>query len=241
MNKLDEISELQYMIDESKNIVALTGAGVSTASGIKDFRGENGLSKDSNIPMEILLSHDYFCNNIEEFYNFYKKNFSLKNIKPNYVHFFLKKLEDSGKLKAIITQNIDGLHSLAGNKNVYELHGTTYKNHCVDCLKEYDYKYVFESSGVPRCTCGGIIKPDVVLYGEALPEMDLKKSIEVISKADMLLVLGSSLVVYPAAGLIDYFRGRYLVIINKDRTSYDRFANLVINDDLVKVIKRIKL
>ena len=143
MKKLDNVKKIQKMIDEAKNIVVLTGAGVSTASGIKDFRGAYGLSKESDIPMEVLLSHDYFYNDTDDFYKFYRKNFSIKNVKPNYVHMFLKKLEDIGKLKAIVTQNIDGLHSLAGSKNVYELHGTTYKNHCVDCLKEYDYKYVF--------------------------------------------------------------------------------------------------
>ena len=237
--KMKDIDKLKRLIDESKNIVVITGAGVSTDSGIKDFRGKNGLSKDSTIPIEILLSSNYFYNHTEEFYDFYKKAFDATSVEPNITHKYLKKLEDIGKIKGIITQNIDGLHSKAGSKNVYELHGTVFSNHCIKCNKKYDSDYVFKSDGVPKCSCGGLIKPDVVLYGEALPEDALKESIHKVMKADMLLVLGSSLVVYPAAGLIDYFNGKYLVIINKDETSYDYMASLVIHDNLAKVFKEL--
>lgn len=236
---MDKIKILKKMIDDSKNIVALTGAGVSTGSGIKDFRGKNGLGKDAKIPLEVLLSSDYFFDNTKDFYDFYKKYFNPQDIEVNIVHKYLKNLEDKGKLLGVVTQNIDGLHSKAGSKKVYELHGTTYKNHCIKCNKEYDYKYVFESKDIPKCECGGLIKPNVVLYGEELPMDVLKDAIKSIAKADMLLVLGSSLVVYPAAGLIDYFNGKYLVIINNDETPYDSFASLVINDDLVKVFNEI--
>ncbi len=236
---MDKIKMLKEMIKDSKNIVAFTGAGVSTGSGIKDFRGVNGLGKESKIPLEILLSSDYFYDHTKEFYEFYKRYFNPKDIEVNVVHKYLKKLEDEGKLVGVVTQNIDGLHRKAGSKNVYELHGTTFDNHCIKCFKEYDYKKVFEGDGIPHCDCGGIIKPNVVLYGEQLPEDVLHEAIQKIVKADMLLVLGSSLVVYPAAGLIDYFCGKYLVIINDTETQYDSFANLVINDDLIKVFKEL--
>ncbi len=236
MNKIDELKKI---IDESNNIVALTGAGVSTDSGIKDFRSKSGLSSTSSIPMEILLSSNYFYSNTEDFYKFYKEVFDCSNIKPNITHLFLKKLEDKNKLKAVITQNIDGLHSKAGSKKVLELHGTTFSNHCIKCNKKYNSDIVFKSKGVPKCSCGGIIKPDVVLYGESLPEDALNESIRVIEKADTLLVLGTSLVVYPAAGLIDYFYGKNLIIINKDETPYDHKANIVIHDNLSKVFKEL--
>ena len=233
------IEELKELINKSNNIVVFTGAGVSTGSGIKDFRSKDGLSSEVDIPMEILLSSDYFYSNTEEFFKYYKKYFDITNIEPNIVHKYLKKLEDLGKLKAIVTQNIDGLHSKSGTSNVYEIHGTVYTNHCIKCNKEYDYKYVFSSVGVPHCSCGGIVKPDVVLYGEALPEIEFNKSIKAIENADLFIVLGSSLVVYPAAGLINYYYGDKFVIINRDKTSYDRFAKIVINDDLVKVFKEL--
>lgn len=233
---MDIIDELKKIIDKSNNIVVLTGAGVSTDSGIKDFRSKNGLENDSNIPMEILLSSEYFYNHTKDFYEFYKENFNCENIEPNITHKYLKKLEDEGKLKAIITQNIDGLHSKAGNKLVYELHGTTFSNHCIKCHKKYDAKAVFEADGIPICSCGGLIKPDVVLYGESLPMDALNESIKRTEEADLMIVLGSSLVVYPAAGIIDYFNGKNLVIINRDPTAYDRYATLVIHDSLKTVI-----
>ena len=229
MNKIEKLKEI---INKSDNIVVITGAGVSTDSGIKDFRSKDGLSKESSIPMEILLSSNYFYSYTEDFFEFYRKYFDCSNIEPNVTHKYLKKLEDEGKLKAIITQNIDGLHSKAGNKNVFELHGTTFSNHCIKCNKKYDSKKVFNSDKIPKCSCGGIIKPDVVLYGESLPIHELNTSIEKIKEADLLLVLGTSLVVYPVAGLIEYFNGKNLVIINRDKTSYDSVATLVIHDNL---------
>ncbi len=232
---MNKINELKKIIEESNNIVVLTGAGVSTDSGIKDFRSKNGLSNTSDIPMEILLSNNYFYSHTEDFYKFYKEIFDCSDIMPNVTHLFLKKLEDSNKLKAIITQNIDGLHSKAGNKKVLELHGTTFSNHCIKCNKKYNSDIVFKSNGVPKCTCGGIIKPDVVLYGEPLPENALSESIKKVEEAETLLVLGTSLVVYPAAGLIEYFNGKNLIIINRDETPYDNKANLVIHDNLSKI------
>lgn len=235
---MDKINKLKQMINECNNIVVFTGAGTSTDSGISDFRGKNGLYKQkSKYPAEYMLSSACFYNDTEEFFKYYKSNFNCLEILPNSTHKFIKKLEDMNKLKAVITQNIDGLHTKAGNKNVYEVHGTIYKNHCLKCNKEYDAKYVFESNGIPKCTCGGIIKPDVVLYGEALPDKDYFGSIKAVSEADMLIVMGSSLTVYPASGLIDLFQGKYLVIINNSGTPYDYKANLVINDNLSKVSK----
>ena len=237
MIQLNKLETLKSIIDNSKNIVVLTGAGVSTESGIKDFRGKDGLSSKYDFPVETILSNDFFHSNPEQFFKFYRENFNCSKIKPNIIHKYLKKLEDKKKLKAIVTQNIDGLHSKAGNKKVYEIHGTTFKNHCIDCNKKYDSDIVFKSKGIPRCTCGGIIKPDVVLYGETLPLDVLNKAIEKISEADTLLVLGSSLVVFPAASLINYFEGENLVIINRDRTGFDFSATLVIHDNLKDVFE----
>ncbi len=237
-----DIEKLQNMINESNNIVVFTGAGVSTESGLKDFRSKDGiyhLKLEYDESPEYMLSHECFYDNTDMFYDFYKKYMNC-NVEPNITHKYLKKLEDSGKLKAIVTQNIDGLHTKAGNKNVYEIHGTIYKNHCIKCNKEYDKDYVFNSKGIPKCKCGGIIKPDVVLYGEMLPEDAYTNSIKAISKADMLLVLGTSLTVYPASGLVNYFNGKYLVIINLDTTLYDNRADLVINKKLGDVFKKLK-
>ena len=237
---MKEIKELEKMIDESKNIVVFTGAGVSTDSGLKDFRGKDGLyKKPSPYPAEYMLSSDCFYEHNEEFYEYYKENFNCLDKLPNDTHKLIKKLEDIGKLKAVITQNIDGLHAKAGNKKIYEVHGTIYKNHCIRCQKEYDAKYIFKSKNVPKCKCGGMIKPDVVLYGEALPEHDYLGGIAAISKADMLIVMGSSLTVYPASGMLDYFDGKYLVIINHSPTPFDNRANLVINDKLAKISKEL--
>ena len=237
-----DIEKLQNMINDSNNIVVFTGAGVSTESGLKDFRSKDGiynLKLKYNKSPEYMLSHDCFYDDTAMFYDFYKKYMDC-NVEPNITHKYLKKLEDSGKLKAIITQNIDGLHIKAGNKNVYEIHGTIYKNHCIKCNKEYSKDYVFNSNGIPKCKCGGIIKPDVVLYGEMLPEDAYENSIKAISKADMLLVLGTSLTVYPASGLVNYFNGKYLVIINLDTTLYDNKADLVINKKLGDVFSKLK-
>ena len=237
---MDKIKQLQRMIDECNNIVVFTGAGVSTDSGLKDFRSKDGLyKKTSPYPAEYMLSNACFNMHPEEFFDYYKENFNCLEVEPNATHKLIKKLEDIGKLKAVITQNIDGLHSKAGNKLVYEIHGTIYKNHCVKCHKEYNYEYVFKNEGVPKCTCGGIVKPDVVLYGEMLPDKDYMGGLLAISKADLLIVMGSSLTVYPASGMIDSFDGKYLVIINNSETPYDYKANLVINDNLAKVSKEL--
>ena len=237
---MDKIDVLKKMIDECNNIVVFTGAGVSTDSGLKDFRGKDGLyKKPSPYPAEYMLSNACFYEHTEEFYKYYKENFNCLDISPNIIHKYFKKLEDKGKLKAIITQNIDGLHTKAGNKNVYEIHGTIYKNHCIKCHKEYNSKYVFKSAGVPKCTCGGIIKPDVVLYGEMLPDDAYMGGLRAINEADMLIVCGSSLTVYPASGMVDNFNGKYLVILNGSPTPYDYKANLVINERLGNVFSEL--
>lgn len=237
---MDKIKELKKMIDECSNIVAFTGAGVSTDSGLKDFRSKDGLyKKPCPYPAEYMLSNNCFYTHPEDFFEYYKENFNCLDAKPNITHKYLKQLEAIGKLKAIITQNIDGLHSKAGNKNVYEIHGTIYKNYCLKCNKEYDAKYVFNAKGVPKCKCGGTIKPDVVLYGEMLPDDAYMGGLQAVNNADMLIVCGSSLTVYPASGMIDSFKGKYLVIINNNETSYDNKANLVINDKLSNVFSKL--
>ena len=237
---MDKISKLQEIIDNSNNIVVFSGAGVSTESGLKDFRSKDGLynMKFKYNPEEI-LSHHFFLNNTKEFYEFYKKMLNTKGIKPNVFHLFLTELEKQNKLKAIITQNIDNLHTLAGSKNVLELHGNINRNYCMKCHKFYDGDYVFKQDGIPKCKCGGTIKPDVVLYEEELDYDTLDKSIYYISNADTLIVAGTSLTVYPAAGLIRYFRGKNLIIINKDTTNYDSIATLVINSSLKDVINHL--
>ena len=240
---MNDINELKEMIDEVDNIVVFTGAGVSTDSGLKDFRSSDGIyhiKLDYNKSPEYMLSSNCFYNETELFYNFYKKYMIVDNVKPNITHKYLKKLEDSGKLKCVITQNIDGLHILAGNKNVYEIHGSIYRNYCIKCNKHFNLDYIKDSDGIPKCECGGIIKPEVTLYGEMLPEDEYNNSIKAISKCDMLMVLGTSLTVFPASDLINYFRGKYLVIINKDKTNYDYKANLVIHDSLGNVFNAIK-
>lgn len=241
---MDKIELLQKMIDESNNIVVFTGAGVSTESGIKDFRSEDGIysmvDEKYKFQPEYMLSSSFLYNHTEEFYDFYKQHLNCLNVKPNITHNYLKKLEDIGKLKAVITQNIDGLHTKAGNDNVYELHGTVYKNYCIDCKKEYSADYVFNSNKIPKCECGGIIRPNVVLYGEMLPERVYNQSIMALYKADMLIVIGTSLTVQPACSMINMFEGKYLVIINKDKTSFDSKANLVINDSLNNVFSKLK-
>ena len=239
----NKINLLRNMIAKSNNIVALTGAGISVPSGIPDFRSSDGLyttSKGYSYSAEELLSHTCFVNATDEFYEFYKNNMIYKNATFNKAHSYLKKLEDAGKLKAVITQNIDGLHTLAGSKNVLEFHGSIYRNTCTGCGKKYDLDYVLASKGIPRCSvCGNIIKPDVVLYEEGLDEQTVTKSIQAVCSADMLLVIGTSLKVYPAAGLVDYYRGNRLVLINKDATGYDKSADLVLNEDIIKVIDKL--
>ncbi|MGN1370800.1 MAG: NAD-dependent protein deacylase [Candidatus Coprovivens sp.] len=236
-----EILELQRMIDEAKNIVFFGGAGVSTESGIKDFRSVDGLYNEKyDFPPEVMLSRSFFDNHQEEFFKFYKDKLNCLDIEPNVTHKYLKKLEDIGKLKAIITQNIDGLHEKSGSKNVLLLHGTVFKNHCIECNKEYSAEYVFNSKGIPKCTCGGTVKPDVVLYEEPLNENVVAKAIEAIKNCDLLIVAGTSLVVYPAASYIRYFNGKYLVIVNIDSTTYDSMADLVIHDKLGNIFGKLK-
>ena len=235
----DKIKELKKLIDESNNIVFFGGAGVSTESGIKDFRSKDGLyNQKYKYPPETILSHTFFINNTDEFYKFYKAKLNSLKYGPNIAHIKLAELENLGKLKAIITQNIDGLHQKAGAKIVYELHGSVHRNYCMKCKKFYDAEYVFNSTGIPKCQCGAIIKPDVVLYEEGLDDETLKKSIYAILNADLLIVAGTSLTVYPASGLINYFRGKNLVLINKDITTYDNKANLVINDSVGKILSQ---
>ena len=236
---MDKIEELQKIIDESNNIVFFGGAGVSTASGIKDFRGKNGLYKEHhNYPPEYLLSIECFYKEPSIFFKFYKDKMNSLNVKPNLLHHYLTKLEQKGKLKAIITQNIDGLHQKAGNKNVLEIHGTIHNNHCIDCNKQYKAEFIFNHEDIPKCECGNLIKPDVVLYGEKLPDSYIEAE-NYISKADTLIVAGTSLTVEPASSLIKLFKGKNLIIINDTKTPYDYLATLVINDDLTKIFNNL--
>ncbi|WP_273476248.1 NAD-dependent protein deacylase [Methanobrevibacter woesei] len=235
---------LQEIIDCSNRIVFFGGAGVSTESGIPDFRSENGvfnsMQKYGETP-EKLVSHSYFINHTEEFYQYYKENLIFNDAKPNKAHIALAKLEEIGKLKAVITQNIDGLHQKAGSKNVLELHGNANRNYCQICNKKYDANYILESENIPRCECGGIIKPDVVLYEEPLNTGLLNFATNYIESADTLIVGGTSLVVYPAAGLITHFKGENLVLINKSPTDYDSFADLVINEPIGETLGKLRL
>ena len=238
-----DIEELKRIINDSNNIVFFGGAGVSTESGIKDFRSKDGLyNQKYDYPPEEILSHTFFMHNTEEFYRFYRDKLNCLKYKPNITHEILAKLEKEGKVKAIITQNIDGLHQEAGSKNVYELHGSVHRNYCMECHKFFGPEKVFETKApIPLCDeCGGIIKPDVVLYEEGLDEKTINNAIDSIRNADVLIVGGTSLMVYPAAGLIRYYMGNKMVLINKDKTDYDRFANLVINDSLGKVFETIE-
>ena len=238
----DKIEQFKDIIEQNNNIVFFGGAGVSTESGIPDFRSKDGLyNQKYDYPPEEILSHSFFVKNTEEFYKFYKDKMNSLKYEPNITHIKLAELEKIGKLKAVITQNIDGLHQKAGSKNVYELHGSVYRNYCMNCEKFYDGEYVFSSKAVPKCSCGGTIKPDVVLYEEALDEEIVQNSINAIRKADIMIVAGTSLTVYPASGLINYFRGKKLVLINKDSTLYDNRADLVINDSLGKIFSKIDL
>lgn len=238
---MNKIEELQRTIDESDNIVFFSGAGVSTLSGIKDFRSKDGLyNMKYKFPPELILSNEFFYHNTCEFYKFYRDKLNCLDSIPNVIHKYMVKLEKSGKLKAIVTQNIDGLHTKAGSTNVLELHGTIYKNHCIKCHKFYGAEYVFNSKDIPLCECGSIIKPDVVLYGEMLNEDVLNQSIKLISECDTLIVAGTSLTVEPASSLVKLFRGKILIIINRDATSYDNIASLVINDEFKNIFKYLK-
>jgi NAD-dependent deacetylase len=234
--------KLQQVIDESENIVFFGGAGVSTESGIPDFRSQDGLyNLHYKYPPEHIISHSFFVSNAEEFYRFYKDRMIYPSAQPGAAHKYLAELERAGKLKAVVTQNIDGLHQAAGSKNVYELHGSVLRNYCTRCGKFYPVSYIAESAGVPRCDCGGLIKPDVVLYEEGLDGEIMDAAVKAISEADTLIIGGTSLVVYPAAGFISFFRGKNLVVINKTPTPADSRATLVINAPIGEVFSRLKV
>jgi len=238
MNKIDKL--IDY-IKKSNKIVFFGGAGVSTESGLKDFRSKDGLYNEKyDYPPEEILSHHFFIDNTSEFYKFYKDKLDVGKLTYNITHEVLASLEKQGKLSSIITQNIDGFHQLAGSKNVLELHGSIHRNYCMECGKFYDKDYVFNSKDIPICSCGGIIKPDVVLYEEGLNSDTIHKAIKEISTCDLLIIGGTSLNVYPAASFIRYFKGKYMVLINKDSTNYDDMCDLVIHDSLGKVFNKIK-
>lgn len=239
---MDKRAELQRMIDECQNIVFFGGAGVSTESNIPDFRSADGLYQEKYAyPPEQVVSHTFFMRKTEMFYQFYKDKMMFLEAKPNKAHLKLAEMEAKGKLKAVITQNIDGLHQMAGSKKVLELHGSIHRNYCQRCGQFYDAAYVKAAEEIPKCTCGGIIKPDVVLYEEGLDQQIIRKSIRAISEADMLIIGGTSLVVYPAAGFIDYFRGKYLVLINKSATSRDAQADLCIQEPIGEVLDNVTI
>lgn len=239
---MEEIRKLQEMIDQYDNIVFFGGAGVSTESGIPDFRSTDGLyHQEYAYPPETILSHTFFMRQTEEFYRFYQNKMLELDAKPNAAHLKLAELERAGKLKAVITQNIDGLHQLAGSKKVYELHGSVHRNYCMKCKKFYDAAYMKAAEGVPHCSCGGVIKPDVVLYEEGLDQATIQGAVSALSRADVVIVGGTSLVVYPAAGLLDYFQGKYLVLINKGATSRDKSADLLIQQPIGHVFSQIKV
>ena len=240
---MTRIEELQKIIDESQNIVFFGGAGVSTESGIPDFRSQDGLyNQKYKYPPERIVSHSFFRAKTEEFYEFYKDKMIFPEAKPNAAHLKLAELEKAGKLSAVITQNIDGLHQMAGSKNVLELHGSIHRNYCQGCGKFYAVDYIMNSEGVPKCEeCGGLIKPDVVLYEEGLDARVTDAAVRAIASADTLIIGGTSLIVYPAASYINYFRGRNLVVINKSDTARSVNATLMINDPIGEVLGQIKV
>ena len=238
-----KLEQLQKWIDESENIVFFGGAGVSTESGIPDFRSVDGLyNQQYAYPPETILSHTFFQKNPEEFYRFYHNKMLFPEARPNAAHLKLAELERAGKLKAVVTQNIDGLHQAAGSVNVYELHGSVHRNYCMKCHAFYDLDFMVKSQGVPRCpVCGGMIKPDVVLYEESLDQETIEAAVLAISRADMLIIGGTSLAVYPAAGLIRYYRGNRLTLINKSPTPYDKEADLVIAGPIGEILGGIRV
>lgn len=237
---MQEIQTLQSWIRDSQNIVFFGGAGVSTESNIPDFRSQDGLYHQSyQFPPETILSHRFFMQQTEEFFRFYREKMLYLQAQPNQAHLQLAKWEREGKIKGVITQNIDGLHQKAGSCHVVELHGSVLRNHCMQCGKAYTAEEMAQSRGVPRCVCGGVIKPDVVLYEESLNGADIEEAVRLIENAEVLIVGGTSLAVYPAAGLIDYYRGDRLVLINRDATPYDRRANLLIQEKIGWVLGQI--
>lgn len=233
-----KINELKHIIDESEDIVFFTGAGISVPSGIPDFRSADGLYTN-DLRAESIISHSYFISHPKEFYKFYKDKMVYEDARPNIAHKWIAKLEESGKSKGVITQNIDGLHLMAGSKNVVEIHGSIYRNHCMKCHKSYTLKDILKDE-IPLCDCGGMIKPDVVLYEEALEYQDIIKAISMIEKADTLIIIGTSLSVYPAAGFIDYFKGRHLIVLNKGEIYTSIKDALIINDDIINIINELQ-
>lgn len=234
---------LQKIIDESKSIVFFGGAGVSTESGIPDFRSVDGLyNQKYDYPPEEILSHHFFIENTEEFYRFYKDKMLCTDAEPNNSHLKCAELEKAGKLSAVVTQNIDGLHQKAGSKKVFELHGSVHRNYCTKCNKFFDVEYIKNSNGVPFCDkCGGIVKPDVVLYEEGLDDNTVNGALLAISNADTMIVAGTSLTVYPAAGMLRYFKGKNLILINRDATRFDTSANYIFRDKVGELLSKIKL
>ena len=234
--------DLQQIIDECRRIVFFGGAGVSTESGIPDFRSVDGLyNQKYDYPPEEILSHTFFVRRPEEFFRFYRDKMLPLDAEPNAAHLKLAELERAGRLSAIVTQNIDGLHTKAGSKVVYELHGSVWRNHCLKCAKAYGPEYIRDSVGVPVCSCGGRIKPDVVLYEEGLDDATVSGAVHAIRQADCVIVAGTSLTVYPAAGLLRYFRGKYLVLVNRDATPMDSEADLVIHDKVGQVLSQLRV
>ncbi len=237
-----ETEQLQKIIDESSRIVFFGGAGVSTESGIPDFRSADGIYHQKyKYSPEQVVSHSFFLKYPEAFYEFYRDKMMALDARPNSAHKKLAELENAGKLTAVVTQNIDGLHQAAGSRNVFELHGSIHRNYCMKCGKFYDARYVKEHSGVPRCECGGMIKPDVVLYEEGLDQATIQGAVRAIAEADTLIIGGTSLVVYPAAGFIDYFRGKHLVVINKSETARAVRAELVIAAPIGKIMEKLRV
>ncbi len=236
--------KLKTMIDESRNLCAFTGAGISCPSGIPDFRSADGLyNRESGYMFspEQIISHSFFLEHTEMFYDFYKSAMLYPDAKPNKAHLYFAKLEETGKNVTVVTQNIDGLHQAAGSKNVVELHGSVHRNFCTKCKKSFPLEFITQSTGIPLCDeCGAVIKPDVVLYEEPLDESVIDRAVSAIEKADTMIVIGTSLVVYPAASFVRYFKGDKLVLINKSETSFDRYASLTFNEDVIDVIKKIE-
>lgn len=239
---MSKMEQFQSIIDESSRIVFFGGAGVSTESGIPDFRSVDGLYHQTyRYPPEEILSHNFYMRHTDEFFDFYREKMLCLTAQPNAAHQKLAELEQAGKLTAVITQNIDGLHQKAGSKRVYELHGSVHRNYCQKCHQQYDAEFILNSTGVPSCSCGGTIKPDVVLYGEGLEPDVIDGAVSAIRKADTLIIGGTSLAVYPAAGLIHYFKGKNLVLINRSSTPMDQSANLVISDRIGDVFSQLRL
>ena len=236
----EPVKQLKELVDSSDNIVFFVGAGVSTESGIPDFRSTDGLYHQQwKYPPETILSHTFYESNPEEFFRFYRTKLLAPDAKPNAAHYKLAEWEKAGKLKAVITQNIDGLHQAAGSRRVLELHGSVHRNYCEKCGKFHDFDFMYRSEGVPRCSCGGRVKPDVVLYEEGLDQETIQRSVQLIRNADMLIIGGTSLNVYPAAGLINYYRGHKLVLINKSAVARDLAADLVITDPIGETLSQI--